>query len=87
MITRQNLLLLLLAAALALVPLALAGDFAGTDDQAAQAIGEIRPGYTPWFTSLWEPSDKTIRLLFGLQAASGVAFIAYFLRRHRRPAD
>jgi cobalt/nickel transport protein len=87
MMTKQNLLLLLLAAALALAPLALAGDFAGTDDQAADAIGQINPGYKPWTAALWEPSEAVEPYLFGLQAAIGVAFIAYFIRRHRRPAD
>jgi cobalt/nickel transport protein len=87
MLTKQNLLLLLLAAVLALAPLALAGDFAGTDDQAADAIGQINPGYKPWTASFWEPSETVEPYLFALQAGLGLAFIAYFIRRHRRTAD
>lgn len=87
MITRHNLLLLLLAAVIALAPFALAGDFTGTDNQATDAIGQLQPGYTPWFASLWEPPEKAEPYLFGLQAGLGLAFIAYFVRRCRRPAD
>jgi cobalt/nickel transport protein len=87
MITKQNLLLLLLAAAIALAPLALAGDFAGTDDQAAEAIGQINPGYKQWIASLWEPPEAIEPYLFAIQGGLGLAFIAYFLRRHRRRAD
>lgn len=85
MITRQNIALLLLAVFLAVVPLAIHAEFAGTDDAATEAITEIRPDYKPWFNSLWEPSEEMEQILFALQAAGGAAFIAYFAWRHRRP--
>lgn len=86
MTTKRTILLLILAASVALAPLALTGDFAGTDDQATAAIGQLKPDYKPWAAALWEPSDKAERLLFALQAALGIGFIGYFVYRHRRRA-
>lgn len=52
--------------------------FGGSDDQASQTIEST--GYTPWFTSLWEPPSSEIEsLLFALQAAIGALIIGYFL--------
>ena len=54
--------------------------FAGADGQAQTAIGEIRPGYEPWFSPRWEPPSGEIEsLLFGLQAALGAGFVFYCL--------
>jgi cobalt/nickel transport protein len=83
-VTRQNLILLALAILISLIPLVLYGDFAGTDDKATDAIGELRPDYKPWFAFLWEPSDELEPYLFMLQGGLGAAFIAYFAWRHRR---
>ena len=59
--TKINLLLLLVVAALAVLPLALGlGDhkeepFTGADGEAETAITEIEPDYEPWFSPLYEP--------------------------------
>jgi cobalt/nickel transport protein len=78
---KKKWILILLVIALAVVPLFLANgaEFSGADDQAETAITEIQPGYTPWFSPIWEPPSGEIEsLLFALQAALGTGFIAYF---------
>ncbi|MBB4981572.1 energy-coupling factor ABC transporter substrate-binding protein [Streptomyces nymphaeiformis] len=91
--TKINALLLLLVAALAVLPLALGlGDdkeqpFSGSDGEAQTAITEIRPDYKPWFSPLYEPPSGEIEsALFALQAAIGAGVLAYYfgLRRGRR---
>lgn len=88
-----NTLLLLIVAALAVLPLALGlGDdekepFAGADAQAETAITEIKPDYEPWFSPLYEPpSGEVESALFALQAALGAGVLAYYfgLRKGRR---
>jgi cobalt/nickel transport protein len=88
-----NTLLLLLVAALAVLPLALGlGDgkeepFAGADAQAESAITELKPDYEPWFSPLYEPpSGEVESALFALQAALGAGVLAYYfgLRKGRR---
>ncbi|GAA1886841.1 energy-coupling factor ABC transporter substrate-binding protein [Streptomyces durmitorensis] len=88
-----NTLLLLIVAALAVLPLALGlGDdekepFAGADAQAETAITEINPDYEPWFSPLYEPpSGEVESALFALQAALGAGVLAYYfgLRKGRR---
>ncbi|MFF9689981.1 energy-coupling factor ABC transporter substrate-binding protein [Streptomyces sp. NPDC014623] len=94
--TKINALLLLVVAALAVLPLALGlGDgkeepFAGADAQAETAITEIDPGYEPWFSPLYEPPSGEIEsALFALQAALGAGVLAYYfgLRRGRRQGE
>lgn len=52
------------------------GYFGGADDQAGKIIEES--GYTPWFSSIWEPPSGEIEsLLFALQAAIGALIIGY----------
>lgn len=78
---KKTWILILLVITLAVVPLFLAhgAEFSGSDDQAESAITEIQPGYTPWFSPIWEPPSGEIEsLLFALQAALGTGFIAYF---------
>ncbi|MEA4813052.1 MAG: energy-coupling factor ABC transporter substrate-binding protein [Anaerolineaceae bacterium] len=73
--------LILLVIVLAILPLFLikGAEFGGADGQAEAAITEIKPDYQPWFSPLWEPPSGEIEsLLFALQAALGVGFIAYF---------
>ncbi|MFB7825615.1 energy-coupling factor ABC transporter substrate-binding protein [Streptomyces hydrogenans] len=91
-----NGLLLLLVAALAVLPLALGlGDhkeepFTGADAEAETAITEIRPDYEPWFSPLYEPPSGEIEsALFALQAALGAGVLAYYfgLRRGRRQGE
>ncbi|MEY7977773.1 energy-coupling factor ABC transporter substrate-binding protein [Streptomyces pilosus] len=91
-----NGLLLLLVAALAVLPLALGlGDhkeepFAGADAEAETAITEIDPDYEPWFSPLYEPpSGEVESALFALQAAIGTGVLAYYfgLRRGRRQGE
>ncbi|WP_409469697.1 energy-coupling factor ABC transporter substrate-binding protein [Streptomyces sp. HC307] len=91
-----NSLLLLLVAALAVLPLALGlGDdeeepFTGADGQAEKAVTEIEPDYEPWFSPLYEPPSGEIEsALFSLQAAIGAGVLAYYfgLRRGRRQGE
>ncbi|MGB8940494.1 MAG: energy-coupling factor ABC transporter substrate-binding protein [Streptomyces sp.] len=88
-----NTLLLVIVAALAVLPLALGlGDdkkepFTGADSQAETAITEIEPDYKPWFSPLYEPPSGEIEsALFALQAALGAGVLAYYfgLRKGRR---
>ncbi|NXY97401.1 energy-coupling factor ABC transporter substrate-binding protein [Streptomyces sp. BR123] len=88
-----NGLLLLLVAALAVLPLALGlGEgkeepFTGADAQAEAAISELKPDYEPWFSPLYEPpSGEVESALFALQAALGAGVLAYYfgVRRGRR---
>ena len=80
--------LLLIAAAVVLVAVSLflpkSGDsknaFTGTDDQAKDAIQDLRPGYVPWFSPIWKPpSDEVETLLFTLQAALGAGVLGYVI--------
>ncbi|KAA0941343.1 energy-coupling factor ABC transporter substrate-binding protein [Streptomyces apricus] len=91
-----NALLLLVVAALAVLPLALGlGDhkkepFTGSDSEAETAITEIEPDYEPWFSPLYEPPSGEIEsALFALQAALGAGVLAYYfgLRRGRRQGE
>ncbi|MFE3583044.1 energy-coupling factor ABC transporter substrate-binding protein [Streptomyces vinaceus] len=90
---RINGLLLLLVAALAVLPIALGmGEgkeepFAGADAQAESAITELKPDYEPWFSPLYEPpSGEVESALFALQAALGAGVLAYYfgVRKGRR---
>ena len=91
-----NALLLLVVAALAVLPLALGlGDhkeepFTGADTEAETAITEIEPDYEPWFSPLYEPPSGEIEsALFALQAALGAGVLAYYfgVRRGRRQGE
>lgn len=88
-----NTLLLVIVAALAVLPLVLGlGDdkeepFTGADAQAETAITENDPDYEPWFSPLYEPPSGEIEsALFSLQAALGAGVLAYYfgLRKGRR---
>lgn len=94
--TKINALLLLVVAALAVLPLALGlGDhkeepFTGADGEAETAITEIEPDYEPWFSPLYEPPSGDIEsALFALQAALGAGVLAYYfgIRRGRRQGE
>lgn len=54
--------------------------FGGADARAQQAIGDISPGYEPWFKPVFEPASGEIAsLLFALQAAIGAGVIGFWL--------
>ncbi|MEU7038466.1 energy-coupling factor ABC transporter substrate-binding protein [Streptomyces sp. NPDC046237] len=85
-----NTLLLLVVAALAVLPLVLGlGDhkeepFTGADAEAETAITEIDPDYEPWFSPLYEPPSGEIEsALFALQAAIGAGVLAYYFGLHK----
>jgi len=59
-------------------------DGAGTDDQALGAIEQLRPGYAPWRSPLFEPSDNAEKLLFVLQAATGGTILGWIIGRRRK---
>ncbi len=82
--TGRVLLYIIVAAAVVLAPVVISGDFAGTDDQATAAIGQLKPDYKPWAAAPWEPSEEAEPWLFALQAAIGVGFVGYFVYRLRR---
>jgi cobalt/nickel transport protein len=84
--SKKNLILLLLAVALAVVPLTMksGGSFTGSDDQAKAMITQIDPNYHPWFAPLWTPPSSEVEsLIFALQAALGAGFIGYFFGSRR----
>jgi len=59
--------------------------FTGADSQAEGLIGEITPGYKPWFNPVFEPPSGEIEsLLFSLQAALGAGVIGYYVGYNRR---
>jgi cobalt/nickel transport protein len=63
----------------------------GADDQAKEAITALAPGYTPWFSPLFEPASGEIAsMLFALQAAIGAGVIGFVAGRltvrNRQPA-
>jgi cobalt/nickel transport protein len=83
---RRNGILLLVAAAIVVLPLLIKGnaEFSGSDGQAQDLIDSA--GYQPWFEPLWEPPSGEIEsLLFSLQAALGAGLLGYYvgLRRGR----
>jgi len=86
---RNNIILLVLVALLAIIPLMMVNDseFGGADGQAEEAITEINPEYEPWFNSFWEPpGGETESLLFSLQAALGAGLIGYYVGYKRGQA-
>jgi len=85
---RRNAFLLLMAIALAIVPLFMGfhGEevFGGADGKAQALITEIQPAYKPWIGPVWEPpSGEIASLLFALQAALGAGFLGYYLGLRR----
>ena len=85
---RRNTILLLIAIALAVVPLFMGfqGEevFGGADGAAQALITEIQPAYEPWAGPIWEPpSGEIASLLFTLQAALGAGFLGYYLGLRR----
>lgn len=78
----SNWLLLLGVIVLSVTPLIFlqGAEFSGADGQAEEVIGEIKPGYKPWVTPLFEPPSTEIEnLLFSSQAALGAGIIGYVI--------
>jgi cobalt/nickel transport protein len=76
--------LIVVVALLFVIPLVLlpGAEFGGADSGAEQVISDT--GYTPWFTSIWQPPSSEIEtLLFSLQAAIGAIIIGYFVGYER----
>ena len=87
---KRNLLLLLGAVVLAIIPLVMWRSqfdqeiFEGADTLAKEKVHEINPDYEPWYTSFWEPPSGEIEsLLFALQAAIGAGLVCYALGYYR----
>ena len=59
---KKNILLLVFVVILAIIPILFnkGAEFGGADGEAEEAIGEINPGYQPWFQSIWEPPSGEI---------------------------
>ncbi|MBE9198253.1 MULTISPECIES: energy-coupling factor ABC transporter substrate-binding protein [unclassified Nodularia (in: cyanobacteria)] len=78
----NNWLLILAVIILAVAPLIFIRDaeFGGADGEAEAAIGEVQPGYEPWFQPVFEPpSGEVESLLFTSQAALGAGVIGYVI--------
>jgi cobalt/nickel transport protein len=78
----QNVILIAVVSALAAAPLLFlkGAEFSGADSQGKKAVMELRPGYKPWFTPLWEPPGGEVEsFLFALQAAIGGGVLGYGL--------
>lgn len=58
--------------------------FRGSDNRAQDLVGEVSPGYTPWFHSPFKaPSAEVEGVIFALQAALGAGFICYYIASSR----
>ena len=85
--TKRNIILLILAVAICIAPLALysglgedEGYFKGSDEVASGIVEES--GYKPNPIIPWEPPSPEIEsLLFALQAAIGGIILGYFIGR------
>jgi len=78
--------LILCVIVLLVIPFVVAGKgkFVGSDDQGSDMIEQLRPGYQPWFHSLWTPpSDEIESFLFCVQTGIGVGVIAYVFGNKR----
>ena len=79
---RLTVILLLLVLAIIIIPQITqkGAEFGGADGEAEAAIGEINPGYEPWFSSFYEPASGEIEsLLFASQAALGAGIVGYYI--------
>ena len=75
-----NIVLLLSAAVIAIVPLVIVKDstFEGADGKAVEIVEEINEGFQPWYKPFWEPpGGETESFFFAVQAAIGSGVIFY----------
>ncbi len=85
-----NLMLVVGVIVLAAVPLlSIHGkDFPASDDNSSKGIEELRPGYKPWFTSVFKPQGGEIEtFLFATQAAIGSGITGYILGLYKGRSD
>lgn len=79
---KKNILLFLLAAAIAIIPLFMWRDseFGGADGLVEEKIKAIQTDYKRWAAPVFEPpGGETESLLFSLQAAIGAGIIGYVI--------
>ena len=87
--TKTVILLLVIAALIALIPVAALRDaeFGGSDDAGSVMVEEIQGEYEPWFTSVLEQAlggelpGEIESLVFCIQTGIGVGVIAFFMGR------
>ncbi len=85
-----NLMLVLGVVVLAAVPLlSIHGkDFPASDDNSSKGVEELRPGYKPWFESVFKPQGGEIEtFLFATQAAIGSGVTCYILGLYKGRSD
>ncbi len=83
---KKTIVLLALVIGLTVLPFFIphGGEFAGSDNQAEQAISQLDPNYKPWFAPIFEPASSEIEsLLFTLQGSIGSAVVFYILGYYR----
>ena len=87
--TKIVIILLVIAALIAIVPLCALKDaeFGGSDDAGSVVVEEIEMEYTPWFTPVLETAlgrelpGEVESLIFCIQTGIGVGIIAFFMGR------
>ena len=87
--TKTVIILLVIAALIAIVPLFALKDaeFGGSDDAGSVVVEEIEMEYTPWFTPVLETAlgrelpGEVESLIFCIQTGIGVGIIAFFMGR------
>jgi cobalt/nickel transport protein len=85
-----NLMLVFGVVVLAAVPLlSIHGkNFPASDDNSSKGVEELRPGYKPWFKSVFEPQGGEIEtFLFATQAAIGAGVTGYILGLYKGRSD
>ncbi len=87
--TKTVILLLVIAALIAVVPVAAlrGAQFGGSDDAGSEMVEEIHGEYEPWFTPVLETAlggelpGEIESLIFCIQTGIGVGVIAFFMGR------
>jgi cobalt/nickel transport protein len=85
-----NLLLALGVIVLAVAPLIFIqkDEFSASDDKSSQGVEELRPGYKPWFESVFKPQGGEVEtFLFATQAAIGSGVTCYILGLYKGRND
>jgi cobalt/nickel transport protein len=85
-----NLMLAIGVVVLAAIPLlSIQGkDFSASDDKSSKGVEELRPGYKPWFESVFKPQGGEVEtFLFATQAAIGSGVTCYILGLYKGRSD